>query len=154
MLPNNDVSTNASCTNCCSQKAVRFQMKGNIFFMRWQNIYQFQLAVFPQYDFEENVSGRYMLACYYRARILPNIDVSTNASYTNCCDQMAAGFQVNWNFVFSALAKYLSILTSRFSTKCLWIKLVHVRYYRFRMLPNYDGFNNVTIKNRCGKMAA
>ena len=40
-----------------------FKWKVVLLSMVWQNIFQFQRAVFPQNDFEENMSGRYVLAC-------------------------------------------------------------------------------------------
>ena len=84
----------------------------------WWNILYLKRAVFRRYVINWSLVI-WRLCEHGRSRIHPDIDVSKYAICTICRGWMAAGYQMKGNIVFYLLMKYVSRLTSRFSTICL-----------------------------------
>ena len=94
--------------------------KAILFAICWRNIFSILTSPFSALCLWLNAC--HLGLCWHgRARIHPNIDVSTNAIYPICRGWMAAGYQMKSNIVFYLLMTYFSNITSRFST--MWVSI-------------------------------
>ena len=135
--PDIDVSKNAICTICRGWMAVGNQMKGNIVFHLLMKYFSLLMSRFRQYVFNWNLVI-WRLCWHGRQSIHPHIDVSKNAICTICRGWMAARYQTKGNIDFYLLMKYFSLLTSRVSAICHWLKSCHlVAVWTF--LPRLNG---------------
>ena len=119
--------------------------------------FTFNEPVVPQYVFYLSLVI-WRLCWHGRARIHPDIDVSKNAICTICRGWMAAGYQMKGNIVFYLLMKYVSLLTSRFSTICLQLKSSHLEVVLTWLFKNTSWYrcfqvrhmHNLPRLNSCG----
>ena len=89
-----------------------------------------------------------------KSSMLPGLDVTTNASCTNCRRWMVVGYQVKGNIVCFLLWKYFPILRTVFPQSEFQYSPSHLKYQKSIMLTNLDVSTNARCIKRGGWKAA